>query len=71
MPVASLYKNNVNAPQTVARLLLLILITIHSYYRSTTKDVTDSDAFTKTSLPVTRLLKDATDSDVFAPRHCQ
>jgi hypothetical protein len=41
----------------------------HYYCRSTTKDVTSSDVFTKTSLAVTRLLKDATDSDVLALRH--
>jgi hypothetical protein len=33
------------------------------YYWSAIKDVTDGDAFTKTPLSVTHLLKDITDSD--------
>jgi hypothetical protein len=42
----------------------------HYYCRSTIKDVTDSDMFTKTSLLVAHLLKDAIASGAFAPRHC-
>jgi hypothetical protein len=37
----------------------------HYYCQSTIKDATDSGAFAKTPLSVTRLLKDATASDAF------